>query len=108
MYPQPLIGIAADILFNNLCKESRISNHVTIVISSSNQIYRGLKAQAIFAQRGVPDCESRNNSSISAQGDPCHSTGRTSWDAKKIHKHTLWRSHVCVHENPHSFSVLHC
>src|SRR5215470_3434473 len=50
MDPDPLLGIAANDTFCNLCKALRVFQNVALQISATNEFKRGLKTQPVFAQ----------------------------------------------------------
>jgi alkylated DNA nucleotide flippase Atl1 len=107
MYPQPLMGIAAHKILNNVRKQLRVDNYVGCAILRANQLHRRIETQTIFSELWVPNGESWHHIRIRLQchsGQPTRSARR---DAEKIHKHPLAGNHIGVHENAHRLPLAH-
>src|ERR1022692_3982485 len=61
MHPEPLIRIAAHVVFNDLVEKCGIGNGIGVMIAGSYQVHRGVELHAVFAQHRVPDGERRNH-----------------------------------------------
>src|SRR5258708_24558589 len=96
VHAQPLVGIAAHVVFDNPGKQLGISNDVFLVVSGTQQFDRGIKAQAVFSQRGVPDGKGGNHGRVGAQRDPGQSAGGAGGGCGKEGENTLRGGASCV------------
>ena len=107
MDPEPLVGIAADVVFENLCKQLSIRNDVGFAVFGAHQLHRGIEAQPIFLQARVPNGESRNHGGISLQRNSRHPTRGARGVAEEVHEDALLNNYVGVHEDADGFAVAH-
>src|SRR6266403_5863880 len=105
--PQPLIGIAADEVFDDFGEFCGVGYDVGLVITGANQLDGGIEAQDVFAQCRIPDGKAGDDGGVGAQGDAGKAAGSAGRDAEEIYEHTLWRGHVGVHEDADGFAGAH-
>ena len=97
MDPQPLVGIAAHEVFDDLGELCGIGDDVGLKVASADQLDGGVEAQDVFAELRIPHGETRDYGRVGAQGDTGKSAGRAGWDSEEIDKDALRWGHIGVH-----------
>src|SRR5690349_14051176 len=72
--PEPLVGVAADVVFENFRHQLSVRNDVGFAVFRADYLHRGIEAQTIFLQTRVPDGESRDDGGIGLQRDASYAT----------------------------------
>src|SRR5579883_506776 len=97
--PDPLVGVAADYLFDDFCKAPGVRQDVLLVVSGANKLDGGLELETIFPERGVPNGVAGDDGRVRVQSNASDTGGGTRRLAKKIHESALAGHGVLVGEN---------
>src|SRR5580698_4909989 len=122
MEPEPLVRIAADVVFDHAGEERGVGDDIGFVACSTvvwsavvrsgvapapHELKRGIEAQGIFAELVIPGGKSRHDGGVGAEGNAGQSAGGVGRDAEEIYEHALRWSHVGVHENAYDLAHAH-
>src|ERR1019366_1202662 len=67
--PEPLVGIAADEVFDDLGEFRGIGHDIGLVVAGANQLHGGIEAQDIFSQLRIPHRKAGDYGGVGAQGN---------------------------------------
>jgi|KBSMisStaDraftv2_1062788.scaffolds.fasta_scaffold03230_9 hypothetical protein len=107
MHPEPLVGIAADVVLNDFREQLRVGDDVGFAVGGAGQLHGGIEAQAIFFQARVPDGEARDDGGVGLEGHARDAAGGAGLDAEEVYEHALAGDHVGVHEDADGFAFAH-
>src|SRR6266567_6031826 len=84
VHPEPLVGIATDVIFNHFREQSGVGDYVGFAVGGADQLYGGIETKAIFLQAWVPDGEAGDDGGVSFQSYARDAARGAGLDAEEV------------------------
>src|SRR4029078_4422050 len=99
MYPQPLLGILSDQLFNLGCICGGRSGNIALSVACVGRLDHLAVHKSIILLLTVPNTKCRKDICSGAYRHKCRATDSTSGNAKEWYKHTFFRMRVYIRQS---------
>src|SRR5262249_8309071 len=107
MHPQPLVGILADVVFEDAVKERGVGESIGFTVAAAKQFQRRAELDAILAQHWIPDRKSWKPGSAGMERDTRDTDCRARRNPEEVCEHSLRWRHVRIHQDADCLVMLH-